>query len=1193
MAAKFRAMNNADFSELRGCVKKSTKSDAYLDLDNALDNVSMFGGYEDSSSVIKYHSRMHNRAYIALKMPVFNYVLSQAGARLLGKILGVDGKLWTDIVNVSVLYDIDNDEYVRESETDIEGHYLYGAQIAERLIGLFDIADETRKCLLQSMSSLCKDGENFKYYGYVDKSSDSGTLTIKLCGGYFYHANPSLGAIDQQKAALAGIMKRGKTLDDVHKYMTDGVFKNQYTRLSYLINIPRDKRTLYGMLNYEVSIVPADMRPKAQNKEHKLTALYAAVINANNNLTEIVKESATPADIRVKYCALDKAVSFLQYKHVDTGMASVKKDDKSILERIKGKKGQIRLSNLGKRQDYSMRAVVTINPYLPLDQINIPRAAIPYLFQYHVLPYLAQELREKKAASANGNVGATNVYDRLKLSRLDDPKVQKEIVRIVNEKKILEKVPVMLGRQPTLHKHSYLSFHAGITDDLSIEISPLPCPAFNMDFDGDTAHGEVPLSEEACKEASELMMVSHNIYLPKTGECTIMPRQDMLYGYYIATRDTYKIGPTMLSYNTPEEVRRAVIKNQIKVWDSVHMPEYTALAGDIAFASCFPTGMVVPREVTPKQGQLQVCQITSKTIQKYINRLLHKDSFGNLDIRIGRGKASTETFVGAINTLVEFGFQVARIYSPSMSIVNYNYNSIPEYDNAISDFHKRMARTDLLYQLGIETQDNYKLKFDSELAIMSSTIEKHIYEKIGENNGFALLAQSGARGNKSNLGQIFAYKGRVKKNSNESFDALIENSYCSQLTPMEHFVAAYGGRQGLIDKSLKTGDTGYASRKMWHATQEYVISCEDCGTKDGLRIQKSYLATFCSTDDATKKQEEIKEIFKHAIIGHYRAGDNVLIGEDQAEKLANDDSVTEVTIRSPLRCKKPCCAKCYGIDWSNHKVAIVGTPVGLIAAQSIGEPATQLTMKQFQKGGVAGKADMTSAFDKVDKYISVSNIADDSRKGTYSGYDPLAWATGEIKVLACSDITSNRVMIEGSDRRIIVPKTLQLKKFAEKGSGISYKHGDYDLNEIMEYCSVEEAQKYFIFKLHSLYKSECNICMVHFEVLAAAMTRYMIVDTDRTDLMVGQYCTAKELYSGSLANTTYISRMLSVKDLPGASMAAMDAITMENQVKGLSRNCLLELEDPLEKPLSRMTLGKSILCGSAMPGYLNKRKEEI
>ena len=1234
MGIQLRSINEQDVLKIGNLVVSHTSVDAYNALADAFAT--------SRSGVVRSQAPAHTRKIIKLNKPTFNHVLGRSGCKLLGRVLGIRSKTWEGIVKFELAYDLSINELVPRADLVDGGNYLYGAEIAIKYIDELDIDKALEDCLYNALQAFCKDTKSSR--SVFTLTRQAGDNTVKLVDGWYASYDP---------VTVGSGLKRGVTIPDIEAGYADVIFPNYDSRYTYLRNMTPDKSGLYGMLNHYIVVLPEEMRPSIDNKEHALTQHYTKVLSANYKLS-IDGTNSNPRIVMGAYKALEYAVCKLQYKNQNTA-PDVAPDDLAVLERIKSKKGQIRRLNIGKRQDYSGRAVVCINPYLPLDVIRVPRSMLPKLLEYHALPYLVDKIKYSKEHPED-NSDAVKKFKEIKLGNLDSKESREAILSIIESENLLDDVPMVLGRQPTLHKQSLQGFHIEETPLQAIEVNPTVCPAFNMDFDGDQGHLEVPLSPEAIREVNDLVLTTHNLFLAKTGECTTEPRQDMLYGLWLCTRNTYKMGNPVSTFATYSDVKEAVIMHKIRVSDTVTCAQCggNIIAGDAAFMSCFPVNDITVRQpfteeelskiakgkpVMPKyvNGKLSVVEISKKTMTPYINHLLRLKPDGTFVNTMGTKRASTETFVGAINALVELGFKVARLYPPNMSLA-VTYNDVEGYDDAIPNFHKSLEEVNLYYNIGMETADNYKHAFSTSLKDLNEKREGMILDKLGEDNGYVKLSVSGARGSTSNLVQAFSIKGQVKKNNTEAFDALITSSYASQLTPMEGFVTAFGGRQGQIDKSLKTGDTGYAMRQMWHATPSMNITCNDCGTNDGLLITKKSLIPISEKTKQDDLNADIGAIMCHAIVGRYTAGSQVLINQEAADKIAASTGessqavlrkytlaantfitdqladmiamtpeVSRIRIRSPLTCNNPCCAKCYGTEWSTHKPAVVGTPVGIIAAQSIGEPGTQLTLKQFQKGGVAGKAEATSAFDKVDKYIHVASLAKANKRGEYPGYDPIAWVTGNVIKEPSSKLGMVKVSIEGDKKKrsIILPEGVKLKSFVERGEGLSYTHGDYDLHEIMQYggtyddagnCiepAITAAQRYLIFKLFALYRSEVEIRMVHFEVLVASMTRYMITATDRDDLMIGQYATSSELYAGDITHTEYIPRLIGVKRLPNSSHEALDSFIMESPVEGLSRVCLLGMKDSLTKPLNRMVLGQTITSGSTIPTFIDDRSSAM
>lgn len=1132
MGIKFSAMTQNDFRELGNEIKTSYTKDSYATLQSGLESPHIFGFESKHGDVDMRLSRYNKRAYIKLIKPVFNYVLARSGASLLRKILGVSKKDMDAVVSYTVGWSESYQELVKISEIDQYEELLCGAELVKHWIDEFNIREAIEDEFLSIIKAAGgKDDLSLEDFGDLNRDGRG----YELAGDYYIEQT-------YPQSEESKFMKRGHTLSEVTQFIRDVYFTSDETRLTFLLNM-KDKASLYGMVQEYVAVTPPGTRPTIQNRKDNFTKAYAKIIKANQDLELALASDVSHEERRLKYKALDSAVARLQYK-TDPNDKKVY----SMLEKMKGKHGQIRALNLGKRQDYSGRSAVIINPFLSLNKIRLPKDVLPKLYRYHILPYVEDK----------------QVFHMLSSSS------DEECLSIIREQGLLEKIPVTLGRQPTLHKHGIQGFWVEETEAKATEVNPLVCPAFNMDFDGDTGHYEVPLSEEAIQEVKDLIMTTQNLYLPKTGECTICPRQDMLYGLYICTRSIYKISSPVASFSNYQTARDAVINHKVKVYDTITVGSETDLAGSIAFKSCFPYGMFTQSNNTQGGNKLTVVEINAKTIKRYVDALLDKP---------------IDTFVKSIDSMVELGFKIARVYTPSMSLLNKMYSdtqAAKDYDTALEKFHESMKEIDMLYDIGLEDSVSYNLEFDSKFKEAEDKMRNGIKDKLGTENGYWLLAESGARGNASNLAQMFAYKGRIAKSSTESFNAIIENSFVSQLTPLEHFISAYGGRKGQIDKSLKTGDTGYAMRQMWHATNGYVITSEDCGTRDGISITKSDIAQF--TDD----KDEVDDIFRNTIKGRFQAGTNLFITDAQADKYAKD--LDSIVIRSPLTCQKPCCKKCYGSDPSTNDDAVVGLPIGLIAAQSIGEPGTQLTMKQFQKGGVAGRGDVTSNFDRMKNYIHCSDLAKAAKEGKYPTYDPVAWADGIVHEQS-QDIVNKRITI-GDDKRtsVILPREAVVKKVAVKGEGLCMKRGDYDINEVLKYSGLRKAQMYLVYALYNIYKSECKIVSKHFEVLVASMTRHMIIKTDRAALKVGQYYDTKELYGGSLDNTEYVSKLIGVKSIPLISQSALANIIFENIGKGLSKAVVLGTEETLDDPLARMAMGLSTKAGTYYPDFIENRK---
>ena len=1164
MDAAVRALNASDFK------KYSIIGNNYYD-----DNYDALNRITSEDAVPKYSSEVYMSkrrrgtcATFRLCAPTFNFVLAGSGASLLWKILGVKKEEQQMILTMSHVWDKQMKRYIHIDDAPESGSYLYGAQIAKMLIDEFKFEPEIERCLYGALADGIRQSVRPRD---VFKINTNGNGEL-LAGDYY---------VEFDEAILINSLKRTVSRKEFFPRVREALLGNGDSRFTYLVNIPRDKSSLYGMLNDYIVVIPSEMRPPMGNAEHRLTKRYATVMKYNLNLS-LLLNTATPKILRNAYFELEKSVEQLQYKLADT--PGVSADDRSILERIKGKQGQVRRCNLGKRQDYSGRAVVCVDPYLPLDTIRVPRHMIAKLYQAYAIPKIVKNIMANEYRRAHGQQTDSR-YDNINLAHLDNARTQREIVKLIEQEHILDKVPVILGRQPTLHRQSTQAFWAIPTDGTAIEMNPLACPGYNMDFDGDQAYVLVPQTPEAVAEVTNLMLITQNLFISKDGSLTTMPRMDMLYGLYMCTRNAYKReGTSVMTFEDYESVRQAVMHNKVAVRNMITVEGQTMTAGDAAFLACFPTGMISPRG---SGGPRELGEVTKKTIGKYIEYILEDPT-----LSIGKKTHSTNTISGVLNNLVELGFKAAKIYIPNLSMLQPSFQNTRDED-ALNKFHKDVKDIEFYYDLGLETKERYTFLYEERLKKLTDHYEKNLVSKLEDDNGYKLLIDSGARGTNSNMSMSFGIKGRVSKNDVEAFDAIIESSYNTQLTPTEHFVDAFGSRQGMIDKSLKTGDTGYLSRQMWHTTQGINISCEDCGTSDGISVNKVFLRNFSNEEDSAKMDKDAQELFAYTLEGRYLAETGEFITAERAKQLAADPNVRSVKMRSPITCKKPCCAKCYGTDWAIHEETIPGTEQGIISAQSLGESLTQTTLNNFHKGGIVNLNNVTSVFDKLNSYMSMTSIAKKSAKGTYSGYDPCAWASGKVNVRMAKDVNYKVISIGDSNKSITVPKSLAVKDSVQQGEGISIAHGDYDIGELLKYAGVETAQTYLAFKLYSLFKSTVSIKMVHFEILVADMTRHMIIATDRSDLMVGQYCTTRELYRNNISGTVYKSTLIGVDGVLTRSMEAFDGLIMERQCEGISRACALNLHDSFTKPINRMVFGATVLSGSNMPGYLQKRARNI
>lgn len=1073
-----------------------------------VESEAIFGKDKYEGAMDRHISRDHLRGYITLVKPCFNPIIAGGNASVLLKILGYKQ---TECKRLLEFNDCMNENGKPFAPTGNEP-CLWFPEYLERRINSFNPTEELMYVVRRDFMSL--------------------TARLKGNVGNIVQVPPGTVSSENCYVLVQGIAwipaegtMQNTAIGLVQKYR-ERFACSEVSRTAYLLALARmpidEARTRLGScIMHHVMVVPVGMRPRVERHD-PLSLAYNELIIANNNLRTSLVSNVGAKTVGSAYRALQKSLQNLLSEHDPIRHPTWQ----SIAERLSHKNGHVRSKMLGKRVDFSGRSVITIDPNLSLRNVAIPLDMAPKLYRssiYRSLPKAPDTslYRGPKGKSASLEALTQSVRWR------DTGKVDT----------MLENTPVIIGRQPTLHKLSTRAFYPVLTGDRSIHINPLCVSGFNADFDGDQMWVRVPVSMAAKMEARELMTIEQNMYWPKNGECCVVPRQEIIYGLNVCTREGYVPQGQGAVFQSHRELCDALYYQTIAVDAPATLNGYTDCAGRVAFAWCFPGGInFFPNNVVP--------EITSKSIVPLIEELVHL----NEDLAID-----------TIDKLVFLGFHVAGVYPPTFSLLDGNF----DYTQQIHAFHEEIADTAERYGWGWEELESYERAYDSAfLELVEKPVKAALYNDIGLEDGFVRMAESGARGSKSNLLQLYGYKGRVQRNSGESFRAVIEHSYVQQLTPLEHFVTAYGGREGLITKSLNTADSGYAMRKMWHATSPFRITSDDCGTQDGIAITKSFIISYFS-------EAEAQDIFVDMVTGRYEAKTNQLITKARALQMASQNDYS-VIIRSPLTCSNPCCKLCYGEDLSNHRPPAIGLPIGFIAAHSIGEPGTQLNMDSFKKGGVAGaKTKGISGFDKLEAYIECSPLRG---KEGFSSYVPIAWATGETTVRPTAD-GQQVVMIEGSQKSVHIPSYETVRTTVTRGEGICERQGDFDINELVEHAGIRQAQTYLIEALYSVYKDEGRVNLKHLEVLVAAMTMHYVYATDRPDLIPGQYHDTLQMLAGDLSHTEYTTVLKGVKAVQQLRTHALSRVLMESVKSGLSDIVLLGLQDPLTYPLNRIMVG--------------------
>jgi DNA-directed RNA polymerase subunit beta' len=690
-------------------------------------------------------------------------------------------------------------------------------------------------------------------------------------------------------------------------------------------------------------VLPPDLRPMVQLDGGRfatsdLNDLYRRVINRNNRLKRLLELGAPEIIIRNEKRMLQEAVDSL----IDNGRRGRAVSTagnhklKSLSDMLKGKQGRFRQNLLGKRVDYSGRSVIVVGPDLKLHQCGLPRRMALELFK----PFVMRALVDR--GLAHNIKSAKRVVERAR------PEVWDILDEIIRER------PVLLNRAPTLHRLGIQAFEPVLVDGSAIQIHPLVCAAFNADFDGDQMAVHIPLSRSAVAEARQIMLSAENLLLPSSGEPTVAPTLDIVLGCYYLTlvkrgaKGEYRPGiPPQGVYSSFQEAKLAydlgLVELQAKI--KVRDPRTDGQLIDTT------VGRIIFNEVLPEEIALRNDIVDKKDLKDLVAECYDK-----------LGMERTAEMVDAIKNV---GFHYAT--QSGMTIAINDLKVPADKAKLLAEADARIGEVEQQYQMGLITEEE---RYDQAVAIwrqITERVQTAIQDEMDRYGGVYMMAVSGAKGNISQISQMCGMRGLMTDPAGRIIDLPIRSSFREGLTVLEYFISTHGARKGLADTALRTADSGYLTRRLIDVSQEVIILEEDCGTTAGSWLSEP-------------SEKGVLESLRERIIGRWAASDlvdpqtgeiivrrNEVISKEVAERV-EALGIERVHVRSPLTCqaKRGLCALCYGRSLARGEIVKVGEAVGIVAAQSIGEPGTQLTMRTFHTGGVAG-VDITSGLPRVEE----------------------------------------------------------------------------------------------------------------------------------------------------------------------------------------------------------------------------------
>ena len=859
-----------------------------------------------------------------------------------------------------------------------------------------------------------------------------------------------------------------------------------------------------------IPVIPPDLRPMVQLDggrfaTNDLNDLYRRVINRNIRLKKLLEIGAPDVIVRNEKRMLQEAVDALfdngkRGKPVVGG--SKNRELKSISHSLKGKQGRFRLNLLGKRVDYSGRAVIVIGPELKIYQCGLPKQMALELFK----PFIMKRLVEMN-----------QTYNIKSAKRMVDR--EKPVVWDVLDE-VIKDHPVLLNRAPTLHKLSIQAFEPVLVDGNAIKLHPLVCTGFNADFDGDQMAVHVPLSAEACAEARFLMLASNNIVKPSDGKPIVTPQQDIVLGSYYLTmlnpsakgaeRKFSSEDEAMLAYTMGEiELRSPIYVRRTGIFDGERVQKNIKTSiGKILFNEVVPQDLgYVDR--TSKETFLdyeineKIVKNSDGTITKK-NFTVGKDELGDIVARVYEkyGTTPTAKFLDKIKAL---GYKYSTLSGITMNLFDMN---IPEERQIIiSDTEKLVEQNEKLYNRGLITLNEKVNKNISLWEKATGDVSLAVRQNLGEFNPVNIIATSKARMNPDQLKQVCGMRGILAAVGGAKIEIPVKSNYRLGLKPFEYFMSSRGGRKGLADTALKTADAGYLTRKLVDVSQSVIVNQEDCFASNGEKIKGMSVSAITVDDTLVCK-------LKDRIIGRVAVNDvidpntnevivksNEMISKEQAERIENC-GIKSVEIRTLLtcRCKDGVCAKCYGKDMSSNKLIGVGEAVGIIAAQSVGEPGTQLTMKNFHTGGVATAVDITTGLPRVEELFETKRP---------KGMATLCEVAGKITVNKVDKLDEVVVHTNDGDVSYLLPygSVLKVKTGDSVVPGTPLSAGSIYPNDILRTQGVKAVQEYLINQiLYSYSKNSVNINTKHLEIIIRQMLKKVLIeDQGDTDFLPSSY----------------------------------------------------------------------------------------
>ncbi len=956
-------------------------------------------------------------------------------------------------------------------------------------------------------------------------------------------------------------------------------------------------------------VIPPELRPMVQLDGGRfatsdLNDLYRRVINRNNRLKRLLDLGAPSIIVQNEKRMLQEAVDAL----IDNGRRGRpvtgpgNRPLKSLSHMLKGKQGRFRQNLLGKRVDYSGRSVIVVGPSLKMYQCGLPKQMAIELFK----PFVMKELVEKGLAH---NIKSA----KRKIERLD-PVIWDVLEEVIKEH------PVMLNRAPTLHRLGIQAFEPVLVEGKAIQLHPLVCTAFNADFDGDQMAVHVPLSAEAQAEARLLMLAAQNILNPKDGKPVVTPSQDMVLGnYYLTLEREGMIGEGMV-FKDREEALIAYQNGYVHLHTrvavhagSLNNPTFTeeqnkklliTTIGKLIFNEILPKSFPYINEptrenleeATPEKYFISPTENVKEAIaSKELIPPFKKGYLGKIIAAVFKRYKITETSK-MLDRMKDLGFKYSTKSGITISIADIVV--LDEKNTILDEAQVKVDNVLKQFRRGLITDDE---RYDRVISIWSAAkdrIQERLMKSLDGLNPIYMMSDSGARGNASNFTQLAGMRGLMADPSGHIIELPIKSSFREGLTVLEYFISTHGARKGLADTALKTADSGYLTRRLVDVAQDVIVREEDCGTDRGIEVSAIYDGT------------EVIEALEERLVGRYArktvrhpetdeiiVRQNELITEDIAKEIGKA-GIESVWIRSAFTCntRHGICKKCYGYNLATGQEVEVGEAVGIIAAQSIGEPGTQLTMRTFHTGGVAGD-DITQGLPRVQELFEARNP---------KGQAIISEIDGEVTAINEGKDRQQEITVTNAieSRTYSAPYTARLKVSIgdQVTRGQELTEGSIDPKELLKVSNVEAVQQYLLHEVQRVYRMQgVEIGDKHIEVMVRQMLRKVrVIDSGETDVLPG---TLMDIHQFTDANKQALLEgktpatgkpvLLGITKASLETESFLSAASFQETTRVLTDAAIKGKTDELLGLKENVIIGKLVPAGTGMQVYRKAETKKV